>query len=587
MKRMLGVVAVCVGMALASTGHAANLYWDPTLSGGTALGGDGTWDWTTANWWNGSSHQVWAQNNNAIFEGTAGTVTMGSSSRQVSDLTVNSSGYTFVIGGNSPGQLTFSGAASGFKGTAVSGTTLQGGMYINNPNSDLEFNGILAGSTTWNQQNYDGRITLTSGMTFTTTGSVNFRNKLRFAPDVAARVTFGNAVDTDRFPVLELPYGDISARFVDTQQSGEVWIRMTSGGGSVNNPGAAAGFAAIGGDRKVTISNVGDLLWDNGAVSSNMIQIGTLVLSTAESTGKLTLSHVNEGTGKGIRLATAAATRVRWIRADNGAAEVDAEITCPLMDGTSADRIGQVIKTGDGVLAFSGNNTYSGGTIVSAGTLLVNNTSGSGTGSGNVIVEGGATLGGTGAIVLGSGNSVTVNAGGTLTGTLAVTGGGTVIAGTHSPGNSPGISNHANLTYNAGAKVEWELIANGIGTRGVHFDGIDVSGDLTFSGATSLDLVFNLAESSVAWGNTFWNTSRLGVDGWLIYDVAGATSGFANLSLNVIDWLDSNGATLHPYGQFSLYLDGNDIYLNYALIPEPASFVLLALAGLALLRRRR
>lgn len=52
-------------------------------------------------------------------------------------------------------------------------------------------------------------------------------------------------------------------------------------------------------------------------------------------------------------------------------------------------------------------NTYSGGTTVSNGRLLVNNSTGSGTGSGAVSVTPGGTLGGTGGIT----GTVTINGG--------------------------------------------------------------------------------------------------------------------------------------------------------------------------------
>jgi hypothetical protein len=70
-----------------------------------------------------------------------------------------------------------------------------------------------------------------------------------------------------------------------------------------------------------------------------------------------------------------------------------------------------------GTTTFTAANTYSGGTAINDGLLLVNNTSGSGTGSGAVTVgEGGAgtlfrgTLGGTGTV----GGLITVQEGGTL-----------------------------------------------------------------------------------------------------------------------------------------------------------------------------
>jgi autotransporter-associated beta strand protein len=60
-------------------------------------------------------------------------------------------------------------------------------------------------------------------------------------------------------------------------------------------------------------------------------------------------------------------------------------------------RPGPITKIGTGRLTLTGANTYTGGTIVNQGTLLVDNTSGSGTGTGDVTVNTG-TLGGDGAI---------------------------------------------------------------------------------------------------------------------------------------------------------------------------------------------
>ncbi len=54
--------------------------------------------------------------------------------------------------------------------------------------------------------------------------------------------------------------------------------------------------------------------------------------------------------------------------------------------------------TGGGVLSLKGANTYTGGTMVSSGTLNANNTSGSATGTNIVTIQSGAGLGGSGAI---------------------------------------------------------------------------------------------------------------------------------------------------------------------------------------------
>jgi len=79
---------------------------------------------------------------------------------------------------------------------------------------------------------------------------------------------------------------------------------------------------------------------------------------------------------------------------------------------------GSLTKTGTGTLTLSGANTYSGTTTVSAGTLLVSNTTGSGTGTGAVTVNAGM-LGGSGVIA----GPVTIGAGNGAGATLAPAGG--------------------------------------------------------------------------------------------------------------------------------------------------------------------
>ncbi len=70
-----------------------------------------------------------------------------------------------------------------------------------------------------------------------------------------------------------------------------------------------------------------------------------------------------------------------------------------------------ILKTGANTQTFTNANTYSAGTTINGGTLLVNNLGGSGTGSGAVTVQSGGTLGGSGIIT----GATTVQSGGALT----------------------------------------------------------------------------------------------------------------------------------------------------------------------------
>jgi hypothetical protein len=281
--------------------------------------------------------------------------------------------------------------------------------------------------------------------------------------------------------------------------------------------------------------------------------------------------------------------------------------------GNGAVHIGTAgTLTGTGTVG--GNATLTGGGIINksagsiAGTLAVTggNWNGAGTvtgavtsSSGTFTIGSGANLTSTGGVSA-TGGALVVN--GTLTGTLnansstTVSGTGTItgnttISGIHSPGNSPGIQSYgSDLSYTSGSSVTWELGANSLGLRGTDFDGINVGGTLDFSGATAVNLVFNFAGSSVDWTDTFWDTSHIGTSGWLVYDVAGTTTNFSNLSVTATNWLDGSGGlfnTSNSGNTFSLYQDGSDIYLNYTVIPEPSAALLGGLGMLLLLRRRR
>lgn len=123
---------------------------------------------------------------------------------------------------------------------------------------------------------------------------------------------------------------------------------------------------------------------------------------------------------------------------------------------------GALTKAGPGILTLAEGNTYGNSsltTVINAGTLLANNTSGSATGAGSVQINAGATLGGTGFI---SGSVVS-------------------LGGTLSPGNSAGTLTIGDLALDAASLLQYDLDAPGIVGGGVN-DLTAVNGNLTLAG---------------------------------------------------------------------------------------------------------
>lgn len=231
---------------------------------------------------------------------------------------------------------------------------------------------------------------------------------------------------------------------------------------------------------------------------------------------------------------------------------------------------GGLTKTGAGRLELSGANSYTGQTFVQAGELKVNGSLASAV----VTTAAATTLSGTGSL-----------------------GGNVTIEGLHSPGNSPGIQTiGGDLTYSgSSSSVLWELTANTAAPadRGVSYDGINVGGNLSFSAPTLLSLSFSGTGSTVDWNDSLWATDLSGTNGWLLYDVAGTTTGLENLAISGTTWLDAFGnsfADVRPESTFSVVQVGSDVYLQVVAVPEPSTIALIGIGGCALAaakRRRR
>jgi len=230
--------------------------------------------------------------------------------------------------------------------------------------------------------------------------------------------------------VLDRP----SANIIVTLSSGAYSIRklymretLNIAGGSLTinylpSPDSTTNGAQFSGS--VTLSNSGALSVHTLQVDTNRtftLAGGTLTFNTiylmphASTPAKLLVNGdvtlnaltnvtavVSKGTGAGSSGFIDLSGSARTLTVGNGISDVDFSLDVPLTNGG-------LTKSGAGTLRITGANTYSGGTTVSAGRLLVNNPTGSGTGSGIVTVNAGV-LGGTGTIAGG----VTVNSAGTI-----------------------------------------------------------------------------------------------------------------------------------------------------------------------------
>ncbi len=232
-----------------------------------------------------------------------------------------------------------------------------------------------------------------------------------------------------------------------------------------------------------------------------------------------------------------------------------------VLEGTVSNgaAIGSIaVDTNGGRVTLNGDNSFTGSTTITGGTLVVGHANALGP-SGAITVDGGGTF------AVGSGvtfiRAVTFNAGSGLAG------GGTLVRGgawslpatfTLAPGFSTGI-----LTIDLAGNT---LTMNGTTTTEIEIAGLNDHDILHILGAAALagDLDIVLLDGYLpAFGTTFG-----------VITATGGLSGEINLTGAYASWFTA------------AIVDGNTLQLT-SLIPEPTSALLLALAGMTTLRRRR
>jgi autotransporter-associated beta strand protein len=321
--------------------------------------------------------------------------------------------------------------------------------------------------------------------------------------------------------------------------------RLTmTGGGQLSLPKPSD----VGG---ITLQAGGLVLGDNQAVGANTLILNGGIVATS---GDRTLSNpvtlggavTFSGTGDALTLSGAATLT------DSRTLSVNNTLT---ISGAIGETGGarNLTKSGSGTLIVSGTSTYTGWTMLGAGTLRVDGDIRSSLG---LNVQGG-TVSGSGFIPALSLQS----------------------SGTISPGSSPGTLNTGSQIWSGGGTYIWE-INDATGTRGASpgWDWLSLSGSLTINASSSQKFNISLTtlNSSNAAGSmdNFDNTQGYT---WTIATTTGSISGFdsGKFNLNTSGFANSTGG-----GSFGIAVSGRNLNVTFTPVPEPQEYALLFSASL-------
>jgi autotransporter-associated beta strand protein len=531
-----------------------------------------------------------------------GTLTLSGNNSGAAGGVRVTAGTVNVISANAlgTGTLTLDGAGGGINNTSGAAVTnLGNNAVVWDGNSGTGFTFGTSESTSLNNLNL-GTGTVTAGtartMTFAGSGTTLTMGTLDSTTTSASDITFtingaGNTLVLGGYKIRS----GISTTAPAARNDSLAGTADLTINGAIIDGNAYANGLKIKGTGTTTFSGnntytgLTDLTAGSYLKLGSSTALGSTAGVTSVSSGSLldlngqTIAETLNYTGTGGLLNSAAgAATVSGVVDISSGMTVNTTGDITLSGKLTGSSNKNLTKSGAGTLKFSaGNSDFAGTSTVAGGTLLV--TSAGNVSTSSSIVNNGGTL-----RVNGTAGGVTVNIGGSLGGSGTV--GTTTVAGTLTPGNSPGVLNvNGNLTMASGGNMIWELFANtATQASPAVFDQVLVSGALAFAGNNGITLNFGTtaAGSTVSWSDSFWSSNQ----SFLIYDVAGSTTGFSNLSLLNTSFNDANNVALAAsQGSFSVSQLGNDVFLNYNAIPEPSTGSMLGLgfAGLVVTRLLR
>ncbi|HAF8410650.1 TPA: autotransporter outer membrane beta-barrel domain-containing protein [Salmonella enterica] len=328
--------------------------------------------------------------------------------------------------------LTLSGANSYTGGTTISGGTLVASNVEALGTGDVTDNAVLELNTGGDFDNAisgSGQVVKSGDETLTLSGSNTYIG--------GTLISGGTLVATN---VEALGTGDVTDNAV---------LELNTGGDFINNIGGT-GRVEKSGDDTLTLSG------SNSYTGGTLISSGTLVATNVDALGSGDVT-------------------------DNATLELNT-------GGTFDNAIsgsGQVVKSGDETLTLSGANSYTGGTLISSGTLVANDVNALGTGdvTDNAVLElntGGDfdnAISGSGQVVKSGDETLTLSGANSYTGGTLISG-GTLVATSVEALGSGDVTDNAVLELNTGGTFDNAISGSGQVVK---------SGDktLTLSGANS------------------------------------------------------------------------------------------------------
>ncbi len=385
--------------------------------------------------------------------------------------------------------------------TYTGGTTISGGTLVATnvdalgsgdvtDDATLELN---TGGTFDNAIGGSGNVVKSGADTLTLSGSNSYTGGTTISGGtlVASNVEALGTGDVTNNATLELNTGgDFINNIGGTgrvEKSGDDTLTLSGSntytGGTLINGGTlvASNVEALGtGD----VTDNATLALNTGGTFDNAISGSGQVVKSGDET--LTLSGTNSYTGgTTISGGTLVATNVEAL----GSGDVTDDATLELNTGGTFDNAisgsGQVVKSGDKMLTLSGANSYSGGTLISDGTLVATNVDALGTGdvTDNATLElntGGTfdnVISGSGQVVKSGDDTLTLSGANSYTGGTLISG-GTLVATSVEALGSGDVTDNAVLELNTGGTFDNAISGSGQVVK---------SGDktLTLSGANS------------------------------------------------------------------------------------------------------